>query len=199
MTCLVQGGRDYRPLERKADTLSGGEAQRIRLASQIGAGLVGVMYVLDEPSIGLRQRDDERLLRTLTRLRDLGNTVIVVEHDEDAIRLADHIVDIGPGAGAHGGEVVAEGTYEQVLKAPRSVTGQFLSGKRRIEVPRERHKPNRKMMLRLLGASGNNLKDVDLEIPAGLFTAITDVSGSGKSTLVNETLYALAEIGRAHV
>ena len=192
LTFLVDVGLDYLTLERKADTLSGGEAQRIRLASQIGAGLVGVMYVLDEPSIGLHQRDNERLLGTLTRLRDLGNTVIVVEHDEDAIRLADHIVDIGPGAGVHGGEVVAEGSYEQVLKAPRSVTGQFLSGKRRIEVPEERNKPNRKLQLRLLGASGNNLRDVDLEIPAGLFTAITGVSGSGKSTLINDTLYALA-------
>src|SRR5690606_10370645 len=170
---------DYLTLERKADTLSGGEAQRIRLASQIGAGLVGVMYVLDEPSIGLHQRDNERLLGTLTRLRDLGNTVIVVEHDEDAIRLADHIVDIGPGAGVHGGEVVAEGGYADVLAAPRSLTGQYLGGKRRIDVPKQRHKPNPKMQLKLLGASGNNLKDVDLTISSGLFTAITGVSGSG--------------------
>lgn len=189
---LVDVGLDYLTLERKADSLSGGEAQRIRLASQIGAGLVGVMYVLDEPSIGLHQRDNERLLGTLTRLRDLGNTVIVVEHDEDAIRLADHIVDIGPGAGVHGGEVVAQGSYEDVLKAPRSITGAYLSGKRRIEVPKKRHKPNPKMSLRLLGASGNNLKDVDLTIPAGLFTCITGVSGSGKSTLINDTLYHLA-------
>ncbi|HEU0153321.1 MAG TPA: excinuclease ABC subunit UvrA [Arenimonas sp.] len=189
---LVDVGLDYLTLERKADSLSGGEAQRIRLASQIGAGLVGVMYVLDEPSIGLHQRDNERLLGTLTRLRDLGNTVIVVEHDEDAIRLADHIVDIGPGAGVHGGEVIAQGNYEDVLKAPRSITGAFLSGRRRIEIPKQRHKPNPKMMLRLLGASGNNLKDVDLAIPAGLFTCITGVSGSGKSTLVNDTLYHLA-------
>jgi len=189
---LVDVGLDYLTLERKADTLSGGEAQRIRLASQIGAGLVGVMYVLDEPSIGLHQRDNERLLGTLTRLRDLGNTVIVVEHDEDAIRLADHVVDIGPAAGVHGGEVIAEGKLDDILKAPRSLTGQYLSGKRRIEVPKERHKPNKKMTLRLRGASGNNLKDVDLEIPTGLFTCITGVSGSGKSTLINDTLYALA-------
>jgi excinuclease ABC subunit A len=189
---LVDVGLDYLTLERKADTLSGGEAQRIRLASQIGAGLVGVMYVLDEPSIGLHQRDNERLLGTLARLRDLGNTVIVVEHDEDAIRLADHIVDIGPAAGVHGGEVVAQGRLDDILEAPRSLTGQYLSGKRRIEVPKTRHKPNPKMMLRLLGASGNNLKDVDLTIPSGLFTVITGVSGSGKSTLINDTLYALA-------
>jgi excinuclease ABC subunit A len=189
---LVDVGLDYLTLERKASSLSGGEAQRIRLASQIGAGLVGVLYVLDEPSIGLHQRDNERLLGTLTRLRDLGNTVIVVEHDEDAIRLADHIVDIGPGAGVHGGEVVAQGSYVDVLKAPRSLTGQYLSGKRQIDVPKLRHKPNRKMVLKLHGASGNNLKDVDLEIPTGLFTAITGVSGSGKSTLINDTLYALA-------
>ncbi len=189
---LVDVGLDYLTLERKADTLSGGEAQRIRLASQIGAGLVGVMYVLDEPSIGLHQRDNERLLGTLTRLRDLGNTVIVVEHDEDAIRLADHVVDIGPGAGVHGGEVVAQGSFDDLLKAPRSLTGQYLSGKRRIEIPAHRHKPNPKMKLTLRGASGNNLKNVDLTLHAGLFTAVTGVSGSGKSTLINDTLYALA-------
>ena len=189
---LVDVGLDYLTLERKADSLSGGEAQRIRLASQIGAGLVGVMYVLDEPSIGLHQRDNERLLGTLTRLRDLGNTVIVVEHDEDAIRLADYIVDIGPGAGVHGGDVVAQGSLPEVLKAPRSVTGQYLSGKKKIEVPAHRNPPNRKLMLKLKGASGNNLKDVDLEIPSGLFTAVTGVSGSGKSTLINDTLYSLA-------
>ena len=189
---LVDVGLDYLTLERKDDTLSGGEAQRIRLASQIGAGLVGVMYVLDEPSIGLHQRDNERLLGTLTRLRDLGNTVIVVEHDEDAIRAADHILDIGPGAGVHGGEIVGEGSLADILKSPRSITGQYLSGRRVIEVPDKRHKPNPKMTLRLRGASGNNLKDVDLEIAAGLMTCITGVSGSGKSTLVNDTLYALA-------
>ncbi|MBL8263097.1 MAG: excinuclease ABC subunit UvrA, partial [Xanthomonadaceae bacterium] len=192
LTFLVDVGLDYLTLERKADTLSGGEAQRIRLASQIGAGLVGVMYVLDEPSIGLHQRDNERLLGTLTRLRDLGNTVIVVEHDEDAIRLADHVVDIGPGAGVHGGEVIAQGTLDDLLKSPRSLTGQYLSGRKRIEIPTHRHKPNPKMKMQLRGATGNNLKDVDLTLHAGLFTAITGVSGSGKSTLINDTLYALA-------
>ncbi len=192
LSFLVDVGLDYLTLERKADSLSGGEAQRIRLASQIGAGLVGVMYVLDEPSIGLHQRDNERLLGTLTRLRDLGNTVIVVEHDEDAIRLADHIVDIGPGAGVHGGEVVAQGQFEDLLKAPRSLTGDYLSGRKRIEIPARRHPVNPKLLLTLEGAHGNNLKDVDLEIPSGLFTAITGVSGSGKSTLINDTLYALA-------
>jgi excinuclease ABC subunit A len=186
---LVDVGLDYLTLDRQADSLSGGEAQRIRLASQIGAGLVGVMYVLDEPSIGLHQRDNERLLGTLTRLRDLGNTVIVVEHDEDAIRMADHIVDIGPGAGVHGGEVVAEGKLKDVLAAPRSLTGQYLSGKRGIAVPKKRTPPDKDRLLKLIGASGNNLKDVDLEIPAGLFTCITGVSGSGKSTLINDTLY----------
>ena len=189
---LVDVGLDYLTLERKADSLSGGEAQRIRLASQIGAGLVGVMYVLDEPSIGLHQRDNERLLGTLTRLRDLGNTVIVVEHDEDAIRLADYVVDIGPGAGVHGGEVVAAGTFQDLLDSPRSVTGQYLSGKRAIEIPSKRHKADPKEILRLKGATGHNLKNVDLAIPAGLFTCITGVSGSGKSTLINNTLYALA-------
>ena len=188
---LVDVGLDYLTLERKADSLSGGEAQRIRLASQIGAGLVGVMYVLDEPSIGLHQRDNERLLGTLTRLRDLGNTVIVVEHDEDAIRLADYVVDIGPGAGVHGGEVIAHGTLNDLLKAPRSLTGQYLSGKRRIEVPTRRHKPDAKTTFHLHGATGNNLKNVDLAIPSGLFTAVTGVSGSGKSTLINDTLFAI--------
>jgi len=189
---LIDVGLDYLTLERKADSLSGGEAQRIRLASQIGAGLVGVMYVLDEPSIGLHQRDNERLLGTLTRLRDLGNTVIVVEHDEEAIRLADYIVDIGPGAGVHGGEVVAQGQYANILEAPRSLTGQYLSGKRRIEIPARRHKPDPKATFHLRGASGNNLKHVDLAIPAGLFTCVTGVSGSGKSTLINDTLYTIA-------
>jgi len=189
---LIDVGLDYLTLARTADTLSGGEAQRIRLASQIGAGLVGVMYVLDEPSIGLHQRDNARLLASLTRLRDQGNTVIVVEHDEDAIRLADHIVDIGPGAGIHGGEIVGQGQFKDILNAERSMTGQYLSGKRRIEIPARRHAPDPNQMLRLTGASGNNLKHVTLEIPAGLFTCITGVSGSGKSTLINDTLYALA-------
>jgi excinuclease ABC subunit A len=189
---LVDVGLDYLTLDRQADSLSGGEAQRIRLASQIGAGLVGVMYVLDEPSIGLHQRDNERLLGTLTRLRDLGNTVIVVEHDEDAIRSADHIVDIGPGAGVHGGEIVAQGQLKDVLAAKRSLTGQYLSGKRGIEVPDTRRTPDPQLMLRIFGASGNNLKSVDLEVPAGLFVCVTGVSGSGKSTLINDTLYRLA-------
>ncbi|HVC16139.1 MAG TPA: excinuclease ABC subunit UvrA [Rhodanobacter sp.] len=193
LTFLNDVGLNYLTLDRQADSLSGGEAQRIRLASQIGAGLVGVMYVLDEPSIGLHQRDNERLLGTLTRLRDLGNTVIVVEHDEDAIRMADHVLDIGPGAGVHGGEIVAQGTVQDLLAAPRSVTGQFLSGKRAIEVPQERRRPlDDEAWLHLKGASGNNLKNVDLAIPAGLFTCVTGVSGSGKSTLVNDTLFRLA-------
>jgi len=193
LTFLNDVGLNYLTLDRQADTLSGGEAQRIRLASQIGAGLVGVMYVLDEPSIGLHQRDNERLLGTLTRLRDLGNTVIVVEHDEDAIRMADHVLDIGPGAGVHGGEVVAQGSVKDILAAKRSVTGQFLSGERAIEVPKQRREPNDDAYwLRLHGASGNNLKNVDLAVPAGLFTCVTGVSGSGKSTLINDTLFRLA-------
>jgi excinuclease ABC subunit A len=193
LSFLNDVGLNYLTLDRQADTLSGGEAQRIRLASQIGAGLVGVMYVLDEPSIGLHQRDNERLLGTLTRLRDLGNTVIVVEHDEDAIRMADHVLDIGPGAGVHGGEVVAQGTVDDILASKRSITGQFLSGVRAIEVPEERREQTDKdSWLHVRGASGNNLKDVDLAIPAGLFTCVTGVSGSGKSTLVNDTLFRLA-------
>lgn len=193
LSFLNDVGLNYLTLDRQADTLSGGEAQRIRLASQIGAGLVGVMYVLDEPSIGLHQRDNERLLGTLTRLRDLGNTVIVVEHDEDAIRAADHVLDIGPGAGVHGGEIVAQGTLKDILSAPRSLTGQYLSGKRAIKVPTERREQlDQDSWLHLKGASGNNLKNVDLAIPAGLFTCVTGVSGSGKSTLINDTLFSLA-------
>ena len=191
---LVNVGLEYLSLSRSAETLSGGEAQRIRLASQIGAGLVGVMYILDEPSIGLHQRDNDRLLRTLTFLRDLGNTVIVVEHDEDAIEAADHIVDIGPGAGVHGGQVVATGTAREIARQNQSITGQFLSGKRRIAVPTQRTIANPKQMVRIEGASSNNLKQVTLELPIGLFTCITGVSGSGKSTLINETLYKLAAI-----
>jgi len=186
---LVNVGLDYLTLSRSADTLSGGEAQRIRLASQIGAGLVGVMYVLDEPSIGLHQRDNERLLKTLRHLRDLGNTVIVVEHDEDAIRTADHVIDIGPGAGEHGGQIVAQGTPEQIAAQANSITGQFLSGQRRIEIPEQRTPVNKKRCLRLIEASGNNLKQVTADIPVGLLTCVTGVSGSGKSTLINHTLY----------
>ncbi|AWM81472.1 excinuclease ABC subunit UvrA [Gammaproteobacteria bacterium ESL0073] len=189
---LVNVGLDYLTLERSAETLSGGEAQRIRLASQIGAGLVGVMYILDEPSIGLHQRDNDRLLKTLTHLRDLGNTVIVVEHDEDAIRLADYVIDIGPGAGVHGGAIVAQGTPEEIMKNPDSITGKYLSGILKIEVPEKRTAYNKKKELVLKGAKGNNLTGVDLHIPLGLFTCITGVSGSGKSTLINDTLYPLA-------
>jgi len=188
---LVNVGLDYLNLERSAETLSGGEAQRIRLASQIGAGLVGVMYVLDEPSIGLHQRDNERLLSTLTRLRDLGNTVLVVEHDEDAIRTADHVIDIGPGAGVHGGRVVAQGTAEEVAANKDSLTGDYLSGRRRIEVPTKRRATGDDW-LTLTGATGNNLKGTELKLPLGLFTCVTGVSGSGKSTLINHTLYPLA-------
>ncbi|PYC21832.1 excinuclease ABC subunit UvrA [Aquipseudomonas alcaligenes] len=188
---LVNVGLDYLTLDRSADTLSGGEAQRIRLASQIGAGLVGVMYILDEPSIGLHQRDNERLLGTLTHLRNLGNTVIVVEHDEDAIRLADYVVDIGPGAGVHGGRVVAEGTPEQVMNHPDSLTGKYLSGREKIRYPATRTPRDKKKLLKLKGARGNNLRNVDLEIPVGLLTCVTGVSGSGKSTLINNTLFPI--------
>ncbi|MDC0663133.1 excinuclease ABC subunit UvrA [Marinobacter sp. SS21] len=188
---LVNVGLEYLTLERSADTLSGGEAQRIRLASQIGAGLVGVMYILDEPSIGLHQRDNDRLLATLTHLRDLGNTVIVVEHDEDAIRAADHVIDIGPGAGVHGGQVIAQGTPQQIIAAPQSLTGQYLSGEKAIAVPASRNKGNGKL-LSLTGACGNNLQEVTLNIPLGIMTCVTGVSGSGKSTLINGTLYPVA-------
>ena len=182
-------GLGYLTLNRSADTLSGGEAQRIRLASQIGSGLVGVMYILDEPSIGLHQRDNQRLLDTLINLRDLGNTVIVVEHDEDAIRQADHVVDLGPGAGVHGGAIVAQGTAAEVAANPDSITGQYLSGRRRIEIPALRRSANPKRMLRVIGATANNLKKVTAEFPLGLMTCVTGVSGSGKSTLINDTLF----------
>ncbi|SJN17013.1 excinuclease ABC subunit UvrA [Psychrobacter sp. JB385] len=203
---LVSVGLDYLTLARSAETLSGGEAQRIRLASQIGAGLMGVMYVLDEPSIGLHQRDNDRLLKTLTRLRDLGNTVLVVEHDEDAIRQADHVIDIGIGAGVHGGHVIAQGTVDDIMANKESLTGQYMSGKKRIEIPAVRHKAKTMdvevkgkakakkipMTIELKGASGNNLHDVDLTIPVGVMTCVTGVSGSGKSTLINRTLMPLA-------
>ena len=190
LSFLVDVGLDYLSLERSADTLSGGEAQRIRLASQIGSGLVGVMYVLDEPSIGLHQRDNQRLINTLVRLRDLGNTVIVVEHDEEAIRAADYVVDIGPGAGIHGGEIISAGKPEQVAQDQSSLTGQYLSGALKIDVPEQRQPMDASRILSIRGASGNNLNDVDVDFPLGLFVAVTGVSGSGKSTLVNNTLYA---------
>ncbi|MEO1573520.1 MAG: excinuclease ABC subunit UvrA, partial [Pseudomonadota bacterium] len=189
LSFLNNVGLEYLTLNRSADTLSGGEAQRIRLASQIGSGLVGVMYILDEPSIGLHQRDNRRLLDTLFHLRDLGNTVLIVEHDEEAIMSADHVVDIGPGAGVHGGQVVAEGTPKQVIANAQSLTGQYLSGRRRIDVPDERRKPQRGKYIAIEGATGNNLKNVSTKIPLGLMTCVTGVSGSGKSTLINDTLY----------
>ena len=188
---LVNVGLNYLSLSRSAETLSGGEAQRIRLASQIGAGLVGVMYVLDEPSIGLHQRDNERLLNTLTHLRDLGNTVIVVEHDEDAIRQSDHVIDIGPGAGVHGGEIIAQGNVDDIIASKDSLTGDYLSGRKLIDVPAERHKPDDRQLV-IKGASGNNLKDVTMTLPLGVMTCVTGVSGSGKSTLVNDTLFKIA-------
>lgn len=190
---LVNVGLNYLSLERSADTLSGGEAQRIRLASQIGAGLVGVMYVLDEPSIGLHQRDNERLLKTLRHLRDLGNTVIVVEHDEDAIREADYIIDIGPGAGVHGGEIIAQGSLEDIKNAEHSLTGKYLSGREGIDIPAQRHSAKNNEWLELTGATGNNLKDVTLRVPTGIMTCVTGVSGSGKSTLINDTFYKIAQ------
>ena len=198
---LVNVGLNYLSMDRSAETLSGGEAQRIRLASQIGSGLVGVMYVLDEPSIGLHQRDNARLISTLTHLRDLGNTVIVVEHDEDAMHHADYIVDIGPGAGVHGGEIVAEGSIEQIKSNPKSLTGKFLSGKETIPVPSKRHKINKKAQIKIEGASGNNLKDISVNVPMGVLTCVTGVSGSGKSTLINNTLYPAAaqKINRSRI
>ncbi|MEY3746775.1 MAG: excinuclease subunit, partial [Pseudomonadota bacterium] len=186
---LTNVGLEYLSLSRSAETLSGGEAQRIRLASQIGSGLTGVMYVLDEPSIGLHQRDNDRLLETLMRLRDIGNTVIVVEHDQDAIMAADYVVDIGPGAGEHGGRIVAAGTPLEIQQNNDSLTGQYLSGKKAIEVPKKRHQPDPARWLTMTGAKGNNLRDVTLKLPVGLLTCVTGVSGSGKSTLINDTLY----------
>jgi excinuclease ABC subunit A len=189
---LVDVGLNYLTLDRSAETLSGGEAQRIRLASQIGAGLVGVMYILDEPSIGLHQRDNERLLKTLEHLRDLGNTVLVVEHDEEAMRRADHLIDIGPGAGIHGGKIIAQGSFKEVANTKTSITGQYLSGKKQIAVPKKRIALQQEKTLVLSGACGNNLQNVTLNIPCGLFTCVTGVSGSGKSTLINHTLYPIA-------
>ena len=193
-------GLEYLTLSRSAGTLSGGESQRIRLATQIGSSLVGVLYILDEPSIGLHQRDNDKLIATLKRLRDLGNTLIVVEHDEDTMYAADHIVDIGPGAGIHGGEVVAQGTVEDIKASERSITGQYLSGRRKIPVPTERRKGNGKF-LTVKGARQNNLKNIDVKIPLGTFTCVTGVSGSGKSSLVNEIInkYLSAKLNRAKV
>jgi len=198
---LVNVGLNYLSMDRSAETLSGGEAQRIRLASQIGSGLVGVMYVLDEPSIGLHQRDNDRLIGTLTHLRDLGNTVIVVEHDEDAMQHADYIVDIGPGAGVHGGQIVAEGTIDDIKNNPNSLTGKFLSGKEVIQVPKTRQKNNKKTQIKIVGATGNNLKNLSVDIPIGVLTCVTGVSGSGKSTLINNTLYPAAaqKINRSRI
>ncbi len=192
LTFLANVGLEYLTLERSAETLSGGEAQRIRLASQIGSALVGVMYILDEPSIGLHQRDNARLLKTLNHLRDLGNTVIVVEHDEEAILAADHVIDIGPGAGVHGGEIIAEGSPKKIMQCEESLTGQYLTGKKQIAVPKKRTAYDKKRVLNLIGAKGNNLKNINVDIPLGLFTCVTGVSGSGKSTLINDTLYPIA-------
>ncbi|MGB3282759.1 MAG: excinuclease ABC subunit UvrA, partial [Methylovirgula sp.] len=186
---LVDVGLDYLTLSRASGTLSGGESQRIRLASQIGSGLSGVLYVLDEPSIGLHQRDNAKLLETLRRLRDLGNSVIVVEHDEDAILAADHVVDVGPGAGIHGGEIVAQGTAAEIMADPKSLTGQYLSGQRQVPMPRARRKPQPGRKLKIIGATGNNLKHLSVDIPLGIFTSVTGVSGGGKSTLILDTLY----------
>jgi len=188
---LMAVGLDYLSLERTAGSLSGGEAQRIRLATQIGSGLTGVLYVLDEPSIGLHQRDNRRLIETLVKLRDLGNTLIVVEHDEDTIRTADWIVDIGPGAGVHGGEVVHSGTYAELLKNDKSITGQYVSGKLKIETPKKRRPVDPSRVVKVVGAKENNLKDVSADFPLGVFTAVTGVSGSGKSSLVNDVLFAV--------
>jgi len=189
LTFLIDVGLDYLTLSRASGTLSGGESQRIRLASQIGSGLTGVLYVLDEPSIGLHQRDNAKLLETLRRLRDLGNSVIVVEHDEDAILTADHVVDVGPGAGIHGGEIIAQGTATEIMEDPKSLTGQYLSGRLQVPVPRTRRKPDPARKLKIIDATGNNLKDVSVDIPLGLFTCVTGVSGGGKSTLIIDTLY----------
>tara|TARA_B100001093_G_scaffold329189_1_gene314196 strand:- start:1045 stop:2046 length:1002 start_codon:yes stop_codon:yes gene_type:complete len=191
LTFLEDVGLSYLTLERSAETLSGGEAQRIRLASQIGSGLVGVTYVLDEPSIGLHQRDNTKLIKTLNNLKDLGNTVIVVEHDEEAIRSADHIIDIGPGAGKHGGEICAQGDLNSILKNKNSITAKYLSGKRKIKIPSKRLKASGKK-IKIINASENNLKEITVEIPVGLFTCITGVSGSGKSSLINQTLLPIS-------
>lgn len=185
---LIDVGLEYLTLSRSAGTLSGGEAQRIRLATQIGSGLTGVLYILDEPSIGLHQRDNDKLLATLKRLRDLGNTVIVVEHDEDTMYAADMVIDIGPGAGVHGGNVIAQGTAEEIKNVPNSITGQYLSGRKKIPVPKKRRKA-KPVSITIKGAKENNLKNLDVKIPLGVFTCVTGVSGSGKSSLINEVLY----------